>query len=317
MWSEMCRAKSLTFLIGQRGFFSVVKNSYQTVPMIACAEQKVQTPTFTQQESNSSQKYGTMIPSRIFVGGIDFKTSEEDLREYFSKFGSVRDARIIRDRAEVSKGYGFVTYDNADAVNNALEESDNLHLHGKKLNIGRAVRKQPTGIPYNTDPLMNTWMLHPGGYASMTNSTGVTYFVAPQNQMPLPGYSMGAGGQIIAPLTYIRNPTTSAISYNHQIMQQMMRFGALPQYYGPQHAAAAQYSQMAHAAAQMAAAAHAHPMYYPAMGQPDESDSTYSDSDPYQKFTFGDNPAIVPGAPLGAAHLTPPDTPQEEQYQAA
>ena len=81
--------------------------------------------------------------------------------------------------------YGFVTYDNADAVNNALEESDNLHLHGKKLNIGRAVRKQPTGIPYNTDPLMNTWMLHPGGYASMTNSTGVTYFVAPQNQMPL------------------------------------------------------------------------------------------------------------------------------------
>jgi RNA recognition motif-containing protein len=81
--------------------------------------------------------------------------------------------------------YGFVTYDNANAVNNALEESDNLNLHGKKLNIGRAVRKQPTGIPYNTDPLMNAWMLHPGGYASMTNSAGVTYFVAPQNQMPL------------------------------------------------------------------------------------------------------------------------------------
>lgn len=286
-----------------------------TVPMIACAEQKVQTPTFTQPESSPAPKYGTMIPSRIFVGGIDFKTSEEDLRDYFSKFGSVRDARIIRDRAEVSKGYGFVTYDNANAVNNALEESDNLNLHGKKLNIGRAVRKQPTGIPYNTDPLMNTWMLHPGGYASMTNSAGVTYFVAPQNQMPLPGYSMGAGGQIIPPLTYIRNPSTSAISYNHQIMQQMMRFGALPQYYVPQHAAAAQYSQMA-AAAQMAAAQQVHQQqfYYP-MGQPDESDSTYSDSDAYQKFSFGDNPAMMPGTQV--SHLTPPDTPQEEQYQAA
>ena len=32
------------------------------------------------------------------------QTTEEDLRAFFSKFGSVRDARIIRDRAEVSKG---------------------------------------------------------------------------------------------------------------------------------------------------------------------------------------------------------------------
>jgi len=46
---------------------------FQTVPMIACAEQKVQTPTFTQPESSPAPKYGTMIPSRIFVGGIDFK----------------------------------------------------------------------------------------------------------------------------------------------------------------------------------------------------------------------------------------------------
>jgi hypothetical protein len=45
--------------------------------MIACAEQKVQTPTFTQPESNPSQKYGTMIPSRIFVGGIDFKVRQK------------------------------------------------------------------------------------------------------------------------------------------------------------------------------------------------------------------------------------------------
>ena len=33
-----------------------------------------------------------------------FQTTEDDLREFFSKYGSVRDARIIRDRAEVSKG---------------------------------------------------------------------------------------------------------------------------------------------------------------------------------------------------------------------
>jgi len=55
------------------------------------------------------------------------------------------------------------------------------------LNIGRAVRKQPVNN-YNNDQMMNTWMLHPGGYASIQNQTGVTYFVAPQGQLPLVSY---------------------------------------------------------------------------------------------------------------------------------
>ena len=76
-----------------------------------------------------------------------------------------------------------MTYDCQDSVDNALQESENLNLHGKKLNIGRAVRKQPVNT-YNNDQMMNTWMLHPGGYASITNQTGVTYFVAPSGQLP-------------------------------------------------------------------------------------------------------------------------------------
>ena len=40
--------------------------------------------------------------------------------------------------------------------------------------------------PGYSDPnaMMNTWMYHPGGYASLTGQTGVTYFVAPTNQIP-------------------------------------------------------------------------------------------------------------------------------------
>ena len=70
-------------------------------------------------------------------------------------------------------------------MDNALKDSDSLDLHGKKLNIGRAVRKQQ---PSNTqsqyaDPMLNTWMYHPGGYASLTGQSGVTYFVAPTNHI--------------------------------------------------------------------------------------------------------------------------------------
>ena len=45
---------------------------FQTVPMIACASPKAAYAT-TPPTTTAAPKYGTMIPSRIFVGGIDFK----------------------------------------------------------------------------------------------------------------------------------------------------------------------------------------------------------------------------------------------------
>lgn len=278
--------------------------------MLACASP----PNTIQQQQHatvntttSAPKFGTMIPSRIFVGGIDFKTSEEDLREFFSKYGSVRDARIIRDRAEVSKGYnfryGFVTYDSQDSVDNALNDSDNLYLHDKKLNIGRAVRKTPTQATY-ADPMLNTWMYHPGGYASLTGQTGVTYFVAPTNQMhQYPGYSMNQNG-LVPPYTYVRNCQTTASQYNNQIMRQMIPFGgAIPPYYTqPQlpHTAyhALQYQQLQHYQQPV------YPEFVPA--EASESVESYEGSSQIGTKTlhFGDI----------SSQLTPPDTPQEKQF---
>ncbi|CAH3121203.1 unnamed protein product, partial [Porites lobata] len=50
------------------------------------------------------------IPYRIFVGGIAFNTTKEELKEFFSRYGAVRDSKIIRDAEGLSKGYGFVTF---------------------------------------------------------------------------------------------------------------------------------------------------------------------------------------------------------------
>jgi len=278
---------------------------FQTVPMLACAS-PTQHQSMTTQTTTAAPKFGTMIPSRIFVGGIDFKTSEEDLREFFSKYGSVRDARIIRDRAEVSKGYGFVTYDSQDSVDNALKDSDNLNLHGKKLNIGRAVRKQPPMQPGYTDPnaMMNTWMYHPGGYASLTGQTGVTYFVAPTNQIPqFPGYSVNQSG-IIPPYTYVRNCQTTASQYNNQIMRQMIPFsGTISPYYTAAHPATQSQQLQYHLQYQQHMQQYQHqqqpvyPEYIPAEGESVES----YDEGGYKTLHFGDI----------SSQLTPPDTPQE------
>merc|ERR1719427_2011322 len=48
---------------------------------------------------------------KVFVGGLDRdKTTENDLREYFSTYGTIVDSVVIRDKnTQASKGFGFVT----------------------------------------------------------------------------------------------------------------------------------------------------------------------------------------------------------------
>lgn len=128
--------------------------------------------------SSNVPRYGTVIPNRVFVGGIDFKTKEEDLQKFFCAFGVVRDTKIIRDRAEVSKGYGFVTFESPEEADKVREQQESLYLNGKKLNIGPAVRKQQLCFPkdMHVHGPPGSWVVHPAGYASYTNQNGITYF---------------------------------------------------------------------------------------------------------------------------------------------
>merc|ERR1719487_537732 len=48
---------------------------------------------------------------KIFVGGLNPKTTSEDLREYFSGFGVVADGCVIADAiTKESRGFGFVVF---------------------------------------------------------------------------------------------------------------------------------------------------------------------------------------------------------------
>lgn len=141
-------------------------------------------------------RYGTVIPNRVFVGGIEFKTEEEDLHNYFRHFGAVKDTKIIRDKDHSSKGYGFVTFEDPDDAER-VRQQESFILNGKKLNIGPAVRKQPPfykdgvqagppgAVPTATGIAAGSWVWHPsaGGYASWTNQNGITYFSPVPNPM--------------------------------------------------------------------------------------------------------------------------------------
>lgn len=76
---------------------------------------------------------------RLFVGGLPFATTSEELEELFAKHGKVTSARVITDReTQRSKGFGFVEFESEDegkAAEKALNGSD---LGGRTLTVNQA-----------------------------------------------------------------------------------------------------------------------------------------------------------------------------------
>uniref|UniRef100_A0A2K5E1X4 Protein boule-like n=1 Tax=Aotus nancymaae TaxID=37293 RepID=A0A2K5E1X4_AOTNA len=128
----------------------------------------------------SAPRYGTVIPNRIFVGGIDFETNESDLRKFFSQYGSVKEVKIVNDRAGVSRGYGFIAFEAQGDAQKILQEAEKLNYKGKKLNIGPAIRKQEVGISRIIMPAVGTMYLTTStGYPYIYHN-GVAYFHTPE-----------------------------------------------------------------------------------------------------------------------------------------
>ena len=76
---------------------------------------------------------------KLFVGGLPFSTTDEELNELFSSHGAVASATVVRDReTQRSKGFGFVEFSNDDegkAAEQALNGSD---FGGRTISVTEA-----------------------------------------------------------------------------------------------------------------------------------------------------------------------------------
>ncbi|XP_035223492.1 DAZ protein 1-like [Stegodyphus dumicola] len=115
-------------------------------------------------------KNGTAVPNRIFVGGISGNTNEDDLKNLFSKFGNVKATKVIIDKAGISKGYGFVTFETEEEAQKVLIEVDCLTLKDRKLNIAPAVKKQPYNRISESNSMHNNPIVWPA--PTYSGSTG-------------------------------------------------------------------------------------------------------------------------------------------------
>lgn len=57
---------------------------------------------------------------KLFIGGLDYKTTDETLKSHFEKWGEVVDVVVMKDpKTKRSRGFGFITYAKAHMVDDA------------------------------------------------------------------------------------------------------------------------------------------------------------------------------------------------------
>lgn len=79
----------------------------------------------------------------IYVGNLDYRVDESDLKEIFEKYGSVNDVKIIKDKyTGQSKGFGFVTMLDSEESKKAISELNGESLENRSIVVNEAREKR-------------------------------------------------------------------------------------------------------------------------------------------------------------------------------
>ena len=86
------------------------------------------------------------MSNKLYVGNMNYRTTEESLREHFSPYGEIASVNIIFDRQTgQSKGFGFVEMENDDAAQAAIQALNEQELDGRRLRVNVAQPPQQGG----------------------------------------------------------------------------------------------------------------------------------------------------------------------------
>ena len=75
----------------------------------------------------------------VFVGNMNFRTTESDLRSLFEQFGEITRVQVMTDRETGrSRGFGFVEMADDDAAAQAIQALNGKEFEGRALNVNEA-----------------------------------------------------------------------------------------------------------------------------------------------------------------------------------
>jgi cold-inducible RNA-binding protein len=82
----------------------------------------------------------------IYVGNLDFKLTEDELRQAFAAYGQVDNVTILKDRDTGSpRGFGFVEMANDEEAEKAINGMNGAQLGNRALNVNEARPKVSRG----------------------------------------------------------------------------------------------------------------------------------------------------------------------------
>ena len=88
------------------------------------------------------------MSTKLFVGNLSFKTTENDLSDAFAAHGTVVEANLMMDRMSGRpRGFGFVTMSTPEEAQKAIDALNGQELDGRALtvNIARPREERPQG----------------------------------------------------------------------------------------------------------------------------------------------------------------------------
>ncbi|XP_056644928.1 heterogeneous nuclear ribonucleoprotein 87F-like [Diorhabda carinulata] len=84
---------------------------------------------------------------KLFIGGLDFRTTDESLKSHFEQWGTIVDVVVMKDpTTKRSRGFGFITYSKAHMVDDAQNARPH-RVDGRVVEPKRAVPRQDIGRP--------------------------------------------------------------------------------------------------------------------------------------------------------------------------
>ncbi len=84
------------------------------------------------------------MAKKIYVGNLNYSTTDDALNQAFAQYGAVLSAKIITDRyTDRSKGFGFVEMEEDDAAEAAISALNGQELDGRELRVSEANDRKP------------------------------------------------------------------------------------------------------------------------------------------------------------------------------
>lgn len=158
--------------------------------------------------SSYRSRFGDTTLTKVFVGGLAWETPTEELRRYFEQFGEILEAVIIADKnTGRSKGYGFVTFRDADSARRSVADPNPV-IDGRRANCNIASMGRPRPSPPRGRNQVGSI------YQGSSQAVGPSYSRVPAQMPPAPSVLYPT------PFGYLTYPTDYAYQqamYNPQM----------------------------------------------------------------------------------------------------